>query len=135
MGNIAKCACGRLSASASGKPSYENICHCGACRHRTGAAFGYNLYFPKNKVVIAGESRCFERDGEEGRKFWQYFCPECGTTVYWHLDALPDSVGIAGGLFDDKGIAAPIRSIWEESKYDWVLLPTDIEHWPQRGGG
>ena len=43
----AECACGQLSAVCSGEPMRVSVCHCLACKRRTGSAFSYNARFPR----------------------------------------------------------------------------------------
>ena len=31
-----------------------------------------------------------------------YFCPACGTAVYWEAEYLPDDIGVAVGAFVDR---------------------------------
>jgi hypothetical protein len=128
MNSIAKCQCGRLRARVAGDPLLVLICHCAACQHRTGAPFSYCAYFERSKVQLEGPSNCYEREGQEGRKLRYYFCPRCGTTVYWELDFRPDRYGIAATLFDEKSFSSPALSIWEENKCDWVVLPDGMTH-------
>src|SRR5690242_7226584 len=102
-----------------------------ACRRRTGAAFSYNAYFEESRVDVSGPSQGYVRDGQQGRKFRGYFCPTCGTTVYWNLDMRPDFYGVAAGLFEDISVPSPRWSVYEQTKCDWVVLPNDLEHFQQ----
>ncbi len=126
MGRTARCACGRLSVTAEGEPSIVLVCHCTECQRRTGAPFGVGAYFPKEKVAVSGESKLFTRPGGDGRKMFNRFCPECGTTVYWESELLPGAYGIALGAFADPGFPPPARSVWEEKKHAWVHLGPEI---------
>ena len=49
-----------------------------------------------------------------------YFCPECGMTLYWHMDVLPKITGIAISVFDVDYFDMPEESIWEKFKRPWV---------------
>lgn len=37
MERVARCHCGALQAAVRGKPEWVNVCHCKACRRRTGS--------------------------------------------------------------------------------------------------
>lgn len=127
MNRTAKCQCGRLQAEVTCDPLIVIVCHCEDCQLRTGSAFSYNAYFNKAEVHPRGQTALYEREGFEGRKIRYYFCPNCGTSVYWELDLLPDAVGIAATLFREKSFPAPTRSIWEKSKREWAVTPPGSE--------
>jgi hypothetical protein len=130
--NIAQCSCGSLRAEVSGPPDGGVvICHCAECQRRTGAPFGVGAYYSNSNVLIKGESRLYTRVGASGHPVHQHFCPSCGTTLYWYLGFRPDVVGIAVGGFVDPIFPAPIRSVWEQSRHEWVKLPDGIQHFPQ----
>jgi hypothetical protein len=38
-----------------------------------------------------------------------YFCPECGSTMYWEISVAPDVLGVAVGNFTDPTL--PPRAI------------------------
>ena len=82
MERIAQCHCGSLRARTSGEPILVNMCHCRACQRRTGALAGSGAAFEKAQVTIEGDSKLFERDGQEGRNVRFHFCPNCGTSLY-----------------------------------------------------
>ena len=47
----AECSCGRLSATCSGEPFRIAVCHCLACKRKTGSAFGFGAWFRKERRV------------------------------------------------------------------------------------
>jgi len=103
-------------------------CHCGECQRRTGSVFGVGAYFKREHVHAEGPSKIYVRDGQEGRKLRQHFCPTCGTTVFWDADLRPDHIGVAVGAFRDANFPPPTRSVWEESKHGWVAFAHDVSH-------
>ncbi len=54
------------------------------------------------------------------------FCPECGTTVFWERANLPGMVTMAVGCFADPRFPPPVRTVWTESKHDWLGFPEDM---------
>jgi hypothetical protein len=40
-----------------------------------------------------------------------YFCLECGSTVVWDADKIPDCVGVAIGCLSDPNFPAPTLSV------------------------
>jgi hypothetical protein len=123
----ATCQCGAFSATATGEPELVGACHCTECQRRSGVPVTCNAYFRKANVRLEGEHRIYSRNGQDDRKLNNHFCPVCGSTVCWTLDLRPDHYGIAVGAFNDRTFPAPSYSVWEASKYFWVVLPEGVE--------
>ena len=122
----ATCQCGALNVSLEGDPDFVIACNCKACQKRTGAPFGTAGYFLKTRMSVEGDTKSWPRTADSGRALENFFCPTCGTNVYWTLEMRPDHVGVAFGCFETK-LPDPIRAIWTEEKHDWVGFPDD---WP-----
>ena len=60
-----------------------------------------------------------------------HFCPECGTTVYFHADRAPGLCGISVGCFADPDFPAPSFSVWEESLHPWLGIPANVKRYPK----
>ena len=129
MTRIARCQCGGFRVVVSCEPVFVNLCHCQDCQRRSGVPLTWNAYFPKSETVLEGEYRIY--DAQEGRKLLNHFCPTCGSTVGWILERRPDLYGVAAGAFNDPNFPPPTVSIWEQSKYQWIELTADIQHFPQ----
>ena len=125
--HVASCACGQLRVTATGEPDVVVACNCMACQKRTGSPFGVGAYYRRDRVpAIDGRSNGFERTAPSGRKLNTYFCPECGTSVYWTLEMRPDHYGIAVGCFSDPEFIRPARVVWAENRHHWVDFPDDM---------
>ncbi|HWE59613.1 MAG TPA: GFA family protein [Solirubrobacteraceae bacterium] len=125
----ATCSCGQLRVIATGDPVRVSICHCLACQRRTGSSYGYQARFLPEQVRISGDSREYVRAADEdGAVRRSSFCPECGSTVYWSGEDQPDWIAVAVGAFGEPGFPAPTRSVWEERKHGWVVVPAEAEH-------
>ncbi len=131
MIRTARCQCGGFRVSTSGEPDFVMICHCQDCQRRSGVPLTANAYFRREQAHIEGEYTTYNREGQDGRMLHNRFCPKCGSTICWTLDALPQHYGVAVGAFNDPEFPAPAVSIWEQSMYTWVALPPDIQHFPQ----
>ena len=125
----AACSCGKLSAVARGEPVRVSICHCYACQKRTGSVFGAQARFAKADVTLTGESTAFVRTGDSGGKITFHFCPACGSTVYYFIEALGDYVAIPVGAFADQSFPAPKISVYEARRHSWAGIPDDVEHY------
>jgi hypothetical protein len=126
MTRIARCCCGALRAEATGEPSRLTVCHCIECQRRTGSAFGVGAYFPKDQVRTEGPSKIYVRGSDSGRKVELHFCPDCGTSVFWYTEFLPDYVGIGFGTFADP-LPWPTASVWEATRHPWVTFDHPVD--------
>lgn len=126
MKREAHCQCGALRAEADGDPDGLVVCHCTACQRRSGSPFGAAYYYQRAQVRLTGEAREYVRTADSGNAFHSFFCPTCGTTLYWFSALVGDRVGIALGGFAENS-APPTRSVWETTKHEWVTFDDAIE--------
>ena len=84
------CACEKIRITAAGEPNSISMCHCLLCQKRTGSAYSVHAYYPCNAVTTDGGAKCYARPGDSGSYVFFYFCPDCGSTVYWTVEAMPD---------------------------------------------
>lgn len=125
----ASCTCGQLSLTCEGEPTRVSMCHCFACQKRTGSVFGVQARFPRDHVsALEGRAASFTRVGDAGSHITSSFCPDCGSTLCWELDALPGYVGVAVGAFADPTFPPPRVSVYEARRHPWAGMPEDIEH-------
>ncbi|KCZ48704.1 GFA family protein [Hyphomonas pacifica] len=128
----ARCSCGNLRVLIAEDLTPAVVaCHCTACQRRSGSPFGVAAYYPMSALTISGESRTWTRTGDSGGAFTTHFCPTCGSSVYWTTEKHADAAGVAVGAIADPHFPAPIRSVWEETRHDWVEIPTALQHFPR----
>jgi len=128
----ARCSCGALALSLPGPSQLVVACHCLDCQRRTGAPFGVGAFYPIETVTISGTPKEYVRTAASGGKVRSYFCPDCGSTVYWQADNLPAMIGVAVGAIADPDFPAPVRSVFEQSKHAWVeIAGAGVEHFEQ----
>ena len=123
-----ECGCGNIKIRTNGEPEIRLICHCKSCQKRTGSDYSHNVYFFHEQVEIIGEVENYTRTAQEDRFLTNYFCPECGMTLYWHMDVLPKITGIAISVFDVDDFDMPEESIWEKFKRPWVEFSLQLKH-------
>ena len=128
MERTGKCLCGALRVVVTGAPSVVNACHCTDCQRRSGAPMTSNAYYSDKNVRLEGISRTYRRISAAGRWVDHKFCPECGTTVCWSLEILPNTLGVPVGLFSDPTFPTPSVVFWEERKYAWFPDIPNAEH-------
>jgi hypothetical protein len=116
----ARCACGALSARATGEPVRLLVCHCLDCKRRTSSAFSWNATFAADRVGISGAFKSFTRGSDDG--FWvrHGFCPACGVAVFYEIERRPNMVSIPAGAFADPALPPPAIEVHEESRCPWL---------------
>lgn len=124
----ATCQCGQLTVELPGPTVAVVACHCIACQRRTGSPFGVAAYYPHDQIRACGTATRFDRNTELDGVFENYFCPACGSTVYFKRTKNPDSTGIAIGAIIEPHEMAPIRSVWEQRRHPWVSISTAVQH-------
>jgi hypothetical protein len=127
----ARCSCGAVILTLPEQPKLVIACHCVDCQRRTGAPFGVGAFYPVEAVAISGTPKEFTRVAASGGKVHTWFCPDCGSSIYWKADNLPSLVGVAVGALADPEYPAPVRSIFEQSRHHWVQIEGPVEHFRQ----
>ena len=79
-------------------------------------------------MTVSGQANTYTATGENGAAHF-HFCPDCGATVYYSNDSIPDTIAIALGAFDDPYFVTPNVSSYEERQHEWLEIAGDVEHW------
>ena len=125
----ARCFCGQLSVECRGDPVRISVCHCHDCQRRSGSAFSAQIRFAIDAVQVTGESRSWTRIGDSGRRGTFHFCPDCGSTLFYDIEAMPGVRAIAMGGFAGTELPAPWFSVYENRRMPWVeIVGAGIEH-------
>ena len=118
----AVCCCGQCAIEVTGEPYVNGVCHCDDCKRRTGAAFGWNVYFANADVsATVGEVRHYRLEGRNPQT--RFFCATCGSTLYWKSAFLPNHTGVAGGCFAESAPPEPTVTVSNPGREAWVGLP------------
>jgi len=126
----AQCHCGALRIRCQGDPVKVSLCHCRDCQRRTGSAFSIAAFFPRTAVSLThGTAKRFARGSASGCDVTFFFCPDCGTNLWWEPARLPDLIGVASGAFADPAFPMPEQAVWSVDRQPWVILPEAVvEH-------
>lgn len=108
-----------------GDPIRVSICHCLACQRRTGSVFGVQARFAEEQVTVDGRHAEYVRVSDDGEERTFHFCPGCGSTVFYASTS--GMVAIPVGAFADPSFPSPVRSVWEERRHGWVVVPDGAE--------
>jgi len=100
---------------------YVLVCHCDACKKRTGSTFGVSVVVDDaNLLEFHGETKTFTRVAESGRPVDYEFCPGCATTLRWRIEKFPHRMIFAGGSFDDMRLLPAAGEMYIERALDWA---------------
>src|SRR5690606_5345423 len=115
----ASCSCGQLSATTTGAPVRISIWHCLAGQRRNGSGLGGSVSgrearAPGRGVSGRGRGAVLARAGDEGAPARFHFCPDCGATVDYLVDAVAGLVALPAGAFADPGFPPPRVSVYGE---------------------
>jgi len=104
-----------------------SVCHCLACKRRTGSAFSNNAVFALSMVTLSGVTKHFTRIGDEtGLPTLYSFCPNCGGVLCYQSQKEPEVTVIPVGCFADPGFPPPTRSFYHSTRrVRWVAIETD----------
>ena len=118
----ARCSCGQLRAQCEGEPVRVSVCHCLACKRRTGSAFAHNASFPKDRVRTSGQAASYSRLTDTGRTNRYHFCPVCGSTVFYDVELRPGTLSVPAGAFADEAFPPPTVQVFTARKVAWCEL-------------
>jgi len=126
MSYSGECSCGSVRFTINDF-LYLLACHCNECKKRTGSAFGLSVVVEKEDIEnFQGETKTFTRKAESGRPVSYEFCPNCGSTLRWGIEAVPSRAILAGGNFDDLSQLSVAGEMYVETSVDWARLGCDL---------
>lgn len=123
------CACGAVRYQTDASPILMLNCHCRHCQQTTGSAYAATVVFQATAVLVTGEVRYFERDGEQGA-VERGFCPICGSPVVTKLQRLPDFITVHAASLDDPSLYKPAIDIFTASAQPWDCMHPDLPKRP-----
>ena len=89
------------------------------------------VYFAGEDVEMSGEASEFTRTADSGDALTHGFCPTCGTPFYLRTAKHPGGVGIAVGAIEGSHSVEPARSVFEENRHEWVIVPDATQSFPR----
>ena len=102
------CLCGNVRLMTTGAPLRVGICHCLDCRKHHGALFYAAAIFPKDAVMVSGET---------GDYAGRHFCPRCGSSVFARSG---DEVEVHLGSLDEPNQLTPTYECWTVRREAWL---------------
>lgn len=81
------------------------------------------VWLATDDVTVTGATRVFALASDKGRALTNRFCPGCGSTVAFEAAINPGMVAVPAGIFADPACPPPLRSVFEERRHPWVVVP------------
>lgn len=122
----ARCLCGDCTATTFADPVLVTARACHDCQRESGAAFGYNAFFPEASVTTHGETDSHTHRFDSGRNQTAHRCKRCGSPMWFTMQVMPGTIGLRAGTFTDPGFHAPEGFWFNTRKHHWLTLPDDL---------
>ncbi len=117
-----QCHCGQVTYQADIDPNQVSICHCTDCQTLTGSAYRVTVTTSRGNLHLTGQPpKAYTKVGDNGRKRFQHFCPECGSPLFTTGEGTDaDEWGIRWGSIRQRQSLPPARQIWCRSALPWI---------------
>jgi hypothetical protein len=120
------CSCGSVRFELD-HPLWVVVCHCDACKKRTGSAYGISLVMDDNAVkAFTGPTKTFVRIGDSGKRVRYEFCPTCGTTMRWRVELIAGRQVFAGGALDEPSKLEIGGEMYTEEALSWARIGCEL---------
>lgn len=116
------CHCGHVRYEAEIEPERISICHCTDCQRLTGSPYRVTVITGMDAIrMTADPPKIYVKLGDNGRKRFQHFCPQCGSPLFTSGEqGGPSDWGIRWGSIDQRFALKPRRQIWCRSAVPWL---------------
>lgn len=101
----------------------QALCYCRDCQKTSGSTFSTNCIVPGDDFKVTGNPKAFAKIADSGKTITNYFCGDCGSTLYRDAENLPGMKIIRAGVLDDQDaleaakptteLYAPLRPSWQ----------------------
>jgi hypothetical protein len=117
-----QCHCGYVTFEADIDLQAVSVCHCTDCQSLTGSPFRVTAICSSEQIrVTGGTPKVYAKTGDNGRKRFQHFCPQCGSPLFTSGEGLrSDDWGIRWGVIRQRDQLQPARQIWCRSAVPWI---------------
>lgn len=115
-----RCMCGAVRYELSRAPLWLYNCHCGKCRHASGAAFVTNAIVPAESLAFTqGADRIRSWESSPGKR--RFFCGDCGSPLYSHGAATAHIVSVRTGTLDGDIGLRPAYHAYAADALPWSI--------------
>ena len=121
------CDCGEVRFACTANPINAYKCHCRTCQRLSGSGFMAVIWVLRNKWALTqGEPTVYVTEADSGRSLHRNFCKTCGSNLFVHHSAMPDTVMIVPSALDDPSVFKPRAVLWTSSAYAWDHIDQSI---------
>jgi len=121
-----RCLCGAVQVTANASPFRMAQCYCRDCQRASGAGHTTNALFKETDVEISGQTKAYAVIADSGSTLTRYFCPACGSRIFYLNSARPGAIILPAGLFDDSDWFEPQMALYASRRPAWDPERTDI---------
>ena len=119
------CLCGKIRYRIVAPLEPLVYCHCSQCRKAQSVGFAANIPVAQSSFGILSDGgllTAFRASNNKSR----YFCSNCSSPIYSHLDGA-DTVRIRAGTLDTDTNVVPSRHTFTGSKASWVTIQDTLD--------
>lgn len=109
------CLCGAVSYEITGELGGAVACHCTQCRKQSGHVWA-SVRVPDGQLTVSGEDKVKWFTSSEWAK--RGFCRECGSVLFWRMEADKGTAVAAGTLDKPTGLSLT-KHIYVADKGDY----------------
>ena len=125
------CLCGAIRYTIGAPVTELRACHCKHCQKSSGAGGSVNAMMPSSAFTITqGTPKRFDVKADSGRSLCRYFCVDCGSPIYSHRAATPETVSVRIGTVDNAGDMKITGNIWTRSARPWATIGPETKQFP-----
>ena len=127
-----QCLCGAIKFKIEGDLAQQDgsvpvplYCHCKMCQRLTGSAFTASVMVSVNQFQwLSGEEllKNYQSSPEAKRSF----CSECGSSLTFVYEDVPESIYIAAGTIDEPCNFKMQSHIYVADKASWYNINDDL---------
>ena len=126
------CLCGKVRFEiAAEAPLTARQCWCRVGQYLSAGGGTVNVVFPKDAIIVTGETTVFTSIADSGSVMFRSFCPSCGTPLFSEAEPRPHQIIVRAGSLDDREIGKPGAIIWTRSAPNWACFDPKL---PQAEG-
>ncbi len=118
-----RCSCESILLRLAGEPETVVYCHCKDCRRWSGAPVTVFVGYKQDRVEITGDEPKIYGSSPGVRRA---FCENCGTSLSYEDESLPDEIYFFGGILDEPEAFGPRAHSGHSRKLTWLNLRDDL---------
>ena len=122
------CYCGAVRYEAQGPATECTMCHCRDCQRVSGAPALAWFTVPTSRLRYT-QGAPVEFSSSE--RVWRGFCGQCGTTLTWRHEDIPDLIDVTTCSLDDPELTPPRDHTFASSQVRWLHLCDELPRYPR----